>query len=95
MSLNHMARAFKHPMLAFREANKLSQAAAGELAKITQSQWSNLETRQSFASPEVASRIAELTGMDKDRLLNFGDSEPVDEMETVSGELTQNIKDMP
>jgi transcriptional regulator with XRE-family HTH domain len=72
-----MSRAHKHPLVAFREANDLSQTEAAALVGITQAMWSRLEKETAFASPSVAKRIADLTGMALERLLNFGDSDSV------------------
>lgn len=69
----HMVLIRKHPLLAFREANALSQQQAADLVKITQPMWSLLEAGKAFASPAVANRIAELTGIDRDSLLNWSD----------------------
>lgn len=70
-----MVAGFKHPLVAFREANgNLSQAQAAELVGITQAQWSRLESG-GFASPKIAKRIADLTGVDKNLLLNFDDND--------------------
>ena len=64
----------RHPLWVFREAHKLSQAQAAEMVGITQAMWSGLERGERYASPPVAARIARLTGIDKDRLIDFGDN---------------------
>ena len=68
-----MEAALKHPLVAFREANGLSQAAAAARVGITQAMWSRLETRTAYVGPSVAKRIADLTGIALESLLNFGD----------------------
>lgn len=73
LTLFPMALTHKHPLLAFREANGLTQDQAAELVGITQAMWSLLEARKVYASPAVAKRIAELTGIDRDSLLNWSD----------------------
>lgn len=69
---------FKHPMKAFRESNgNMSQDAAAQLVGITQAMWSAVESGASFASPAVAKRISDLTGIKLELLLNLGDKDPV------------------
>lgn len=72
-----MTDRLKHPLVAFREANKLSQAQAAEMVGITQAQWSRLETGVGHARPRIAKRIADLTGVSLESLLNLTDNEPV------------------
>lgn len=74
---NMSDRILKHPLVAFRDANELSQEQAAAMVGISQAHWSRLENGMVFADPPLAKRIAELTGIDKDRLLNFGDNEQV------------------
>lgn len=71
-----MGRTRKHPLVAFREANDdLSQADAAALVGITQGHWSRLENGKAHARPRVAKKIAELTGVSLESLLNLGDNE--------------------
>ena len=70
-----MDRPRKHPLVAFREANDLSQVKAAELVGITQAHWSRLETGRSHARPRIARRISDLTGISLESLLNFTDNE--------------------
>lgn len=71
-----MGRIRKHPLVAFREANEaMSQAEAASLVGITQAQWSRLENGLSHARPRIAKRIAELTGVAMESLLNLHDNE--------------------
>lgn len=70
-----MDRPHKHPLVAFREANDLSQVQAAELVGITQAHWSRLETGRSHAHPKIAMRISKLTGVSVESLLNFTDNE--------------------
>lgn len=73
-----MASTFKHPLVAFREANRLSQSDAAALVGVTQGLWSRLETGDVFAGARVARRISKLTGVSIDRLMDFeDDNEPV------------------
>jgi len=73
-----MARTRKHPLVAFREANDaMSQAEAAALVGITQAQWSRLENGRAHARPVIAQRIAQLTGMAMESLLNLTDNESV------------------
>lgn len=73
-----MDRPHKHPLVAFREANKLSQTEAAQLVGVTQGLWSRLETGAGYVSPRVAKRIADLTGVALESLLNLGDdNDPV------------------
>lgn len=73
-----MARMRKHPLVAFREANDaMSQAEAAALVGITQAQWSRLENGRSHARPKIAARIAQLTGVAMESLLNLTDNESV------------------
>ena len=66
----------KNPLVAFREANgNMSQAQAAELVGITQAMWSRVESGKAHASPSLARRIANLTGVSLESLLNFGDKE--------------------
>ena len=70
-----MRHPHKHPLVAFREANALSQAAAAEMVGITQAQWSRLEHGLTHARPRIARRIANLTGVSVESLLNFTDND--------------------
>ena len=85
----------KHPMLAFREANGLSQADAAKRVGITQEMWSRIETETTFASPRVAKRIADLTGMALERLLNFGDNDPAQQRRDGTDNARRITKDLP
>lgn len=67
----------KRPLHAWRDAQGLSQTQAARLVGISQPHWCELERGDKFASAAVARRIEELTGINKDTLLNFGDNEPV------------------
>lgn len=71
-----METGIKHPLVAFREANGLSQEQAAAKVRITQSMWSRLETGTGYVRPSVAKRIADLTGVALESLLNFDDNEP-------------------
>lgn len=96
MPLEHMALVTKHPLEAFREANgKLSQTEAAKLVGITQPAWSRLESGKFFASPALAKRISELTGIALESLLNFGDKESGDRPDPATPEMTENPKDLP
>lgn len=71
-----MALTRKHPLVAFREANDgMSQAEAAALVGITQAQWSRLENGRSHARPRIAARIAQLTGVAMESLLNLTDTD--------------------
>jgi transcriptional regulator with XRE-family HTH domain len=72
-----MARLHKRPLVAFREANGLSQEAAADLVGITQAHWSRIETGKRHAAPRVARKIARVTGVALESLLNFSDNETV------------------
>lgn len=73
-----MARTHLHPLVAFRAANDdMSQAEAAALVGITQAQWSRLESGKAYARPRVAKRIAKLTGVSLESLLNLGDNDSV------------------
>lgn len=79
MPPNHMVTGFKHPLVAFREANgkagrPMSQEEAAALVGITQSQWSRLESGEKVG-PKIAKLVADLTGIDRDLLVNWGDNE--------------------
>lgn len=72
-----MARVRKHPLVAFRQANdNMSQTEAASLVGITQAHWSRLETGRAHARPRVARRIANLTGVALESLLDFTDNDP-------------------
>lgn len=74
-----MTRTFKHPLVAFREANgNLSQTEAAALVGITQAHWSRLETGEAHARPRIAQKIARLTGVAMESLLDLSDKDPVD-----------------
>lgn len=71
-----MSQGHKHPLKAFREANgQMSQEDAAALVGISQGMWSLLETGMKHASPRVARRIAQLTGVSEESLMDFGDNE--------------------
>lgn len=71
-----MAKALKHPLEAFRDGNgQMSQAEAAAMVGITQEMWSRLERGTAYASPAVARRISDLTGIALEKLLNFGDKD--------------------
>lgn len=91
-----MVTARKHPLLAFRHANdNMSQAQAAALVGITQEMWSRLERGTAYASPKVAKRIADLTGVALESLLNFGDNEPAEPVEGPADAIPGIVKDMP
>lgn len=86
----------KHPLLAFRHANNnMSQSEAAALVGITQEMWSRLERGTAYASPKVAKRIAELTGVALESLLNFGDNETGPSVEAADDQPIGFAKDMP
>ncbi len=91
-----MARLFKHPLEAFRDGNgKMSQAEAAALVGITQEMWSRLERGTAYASPAVAKRISDLTGIALERLLNLGDNDSkAADRDPIAGPL-ENPKDLP
>jgi DNA-binding XRE family transcriptional regulator len=65
----------KSPLTAYREANgDLTQAQAAARVGITQSAWSRIENGKCGARPKVAKKIARLTGVALESLLNFGDN---------------------
>lgn len=71
-----MARIRKHPLVAFRQANEnMTQSAAAALVGITQAHWSRLETGRAHARPRIARRIANLTGVALESLLDFTDND--------------------
>lgn len=70
-----MTIATMHPLRAFRKSRGLSQEAAGAAVGITQSHWHMLELEKAYASPSVAKRISDFTGIGLEQLLNFGDNE--------------------
>jgi len=75
-----MGRLARRPfatLLAFREAQKppLSQEDAAKLVGITQAHWSRLENGLVGASPRLARRIAEKTGVPAETLLDWGEDE--------------------
>lgn len=91
-----MARLLKHPLEAFRDGNgQMSQAEAAALVGITQEMWSRLERGTAYASPAVAKRISELTGIDRDLLMNFGDKEPAGGNAPADQNAAGIVKDMP
>lgn len=73
-----MVHTRRRPLLVtFRASRAINQTEAGALVGITQSQWSLLENGRAFASPRVANRIAKLTGVTLESLLNLGDNDSV------------------
>lgn len=70
-----MAHGRKHPLAAFRKTKGLTQVQAAALVGISQPQWSNLEHDLVYASPKIAKRIATLTGVPMERLLNLTDND--------------------
>ena len=73
-----MGQKRKHPLVAFREANDhMTQAQAASLVGITQAHWSRLEAGLSHARPKIAQRIAKLTGVALESLLNLVDNDSV------------------
>lgn len=91
----HMVPVVKHPLLAFREANNLNQAQAAEMVGVTQEMWSLLERRKAFASPTVAKRISEKTGVSFEVLLNFSKRESSRPVENPDATFTEIVKDTP
>jgi transcriptional regulator with XRE-family HTH domain len=71
--MGRMARRSFPTLYAWRDDAKLSQAEAAKLMDITQSHWSNLESRESAASPKLAKRLSELTGVPLEVLLKIDD----------------------
>lgn len=70
-----MTRTIKHPLKAFRDANALTQTDAAKLVGITQAHWSRMESGHAHARPRIARRIANLTGISIEALLDFRDNE--------------------
>lgn len=89
-----MALVTKHPLEAFRLAHGLSQTEAAKMVGITQPMWSRLESGRFYARPSVAKRIADLTGVALESLLNFGDSEPGDRPKSDDPGTDGNPKDV-
>ena len=80
-----MSHGHKHPLRAFRDANgQMSQEAAAALVGISQAMWSLLEKSKKHASPKLARRIAQLTGVSEETLMDFGDNESAEPVGTGS-----------
>ena len=62
-------------LLRFREARKLSQEQAADLVGITQPHWSRLEDGKAAASPKLAKRMTEVTGVPLEVLLGIATPE--------------------
>ena len=66
-----------HLLKAWRKKIPMTQQQAADLVGITQKHWNRLENRRAWASPTLARKISDLTGLPLESLLNFGDTESV------------------
>lgn len=64
-----------HPLKTFRDAKTWTQLRLAAFLGIDQSVVSRIESGEAFCSPKLAKHISRLTGIDRDRLMNFGESE--------------------